>query len=553
MPHNMKQIDTCGLSFADLREEGMYYVDKTLLLADILGNNLRGVYLYTRPRRFGKTTNLSMLDAFFNIQYKGNTWFDGLKISEYPEYAQYKNAFPVIRLDLKDTVASNNKTFMNRVRSAIAEAYHDHMYLLDSELDETDAILFRKVLSKETSDDYVPDCIRDLCRLLNKYHGRRAIILIDEYDRAVADSFGDAAHRKSMDSLGTILSSALKSNPHLQLAYITGIMQIAKENIFSGLNNLRVNNILSRESDERFGFTESEVKELLSYYGRSDEFDVVKTWYDGYRFGDAEVYNPYSIMYYTSSPDEPLPYWANTAKDVAIEWLLDKVDMKTFSNIMSLVNGGSIDIKLNVTQTYEDLKRDIKSVYNLMVLSGYLKAIPKGDGSYEVSIPNKEVMTIVNEKMWNLNLIDDGTYNEFNIAVLDGDSEKAVRILQSVLKDASYLTLNDEHDYQLVMMTIMHTLSRAYSIRTEYEAGNGRLDMILTPRREGMTPLIFELKKVDSERELDGAVENAIAQIHERRYYLDMSGEVILFGIAFWSKIPKGRSERILVRNGTLV
>lgn len=188
----------------------MYYVDKTLLLADILGNNLRGVYLYTRPRRFGKTTNLSMLDAFFNIQYKGNTWFDGLKISEYPEYAQYKNAFPVIRLDLKDTVASNNKTFMNRVRSAIAEAYHDHMYLLDSELDETDAILFRKVLSKETSDDYVPDCIRDLCRLLNKYHGRRAIILIDEYDRAVADSFGDAAHRKSMDSLGTILSSALK-------------------------------------------------------------------------------------------------------------------------------------------------------------------------------------------------------------------------------------------------------------------------------------------------------------------------------------------------------
>lgn len=549
----MKQIDTCGLSFADLREEGMYYVDKTLLLADILGNNLRGVYLYTRPRRFGKTTNLSMLDAFFNIQYKGNTWFDGLKISEYPEYAQYKNAFPVIRLDLKDTVASNNKTFMNRVRSAIAEAYHDHMYLLDSELDETDAILFRKVLSKETSDDYVPDCIRDLCRLLNKYHGRRAIILIDEYDRAVADSFGDAAHRKSMDSLGTILSSALKSNPHLQLAYITGIMQIAKENIFSGLNNLRVNNILSRESDERFGFTESEVKELLSYYGRSDEFDVVKTWYDGYRFGDAEVYNPYSIMYYTSSPDEPLPYWANTAKDVAIEWLLDKVDMKTFSNIMSLVNGGSIDIKLNVTQTYEDLKRDIKSVYNLMVLSGYLKAIPKGDGSYEVSIPNKEVMTIVNEKMWNLNLIDDGTYNEFNIAVLDGDSEKAVRILQSVLKDASYLTLNDEHDYQLVMMTIMHTLSRAYSIRTEYEAGNGRLDMILTPRREGMTPLIFELKKVDSERELDGAVENAIAQIHERRYYLDMSGEVILFGIAFWSKIPKGRSERILVRNGTLV
>lgn len=221
--------------------------------------------------------------------------------------------------------------------------------------------------------------------------------------------------------------------------------------------------------------------------------------------------------------------------------------------MMSLINGDSIEVELDTDMTYESLEYSLDSVYSLMVMAGYLTAVPKEYGVYEISISNKEVCILVKKKMRDLRLIDNEKYKEFNTAVLDGDCETMVRILQSVLKDASYLILNDEHDCQLVMLTIMHTLFHVYSIRTEYEAGNGRLDMILTPKGEGMTPLIFELKKVDSEKELDGAVEDAIAQIHEKRYYLDMSGEIVLFGIAFWSKIPKGRSERIKVREGMLV
>lgn len=279
-----------------MRRREKYYVDKTLLIDDILRSGDRNIYLFTRPRRFGKTTNLSMLDAFFNLRYKGNTWFDGLAISDHHEYDGYRNAFPVVNLDLKDTVSPGGRSFMDRMRSVIANAYLEHGYLLDSGLNDRDAGRFRKVLDGDVGDAYVQDCIPDLCRLLESYHGQKVILLIDEYDRAVADSFGDDSHRRIMDTLGPILSSALKGNHHLQMAYVTGIMQIAEESMFSNLNNLFVDNVLSTISDERFGFTGSEVRELLDYYGRSDEFDIVREWYDGYRFGDAEVYNPYSIM-----------------------------------------------------------------------------------------------------------------------------------------------------------------------------------------------------------------------------------------------------------------
>ncbi len=549
----MKQIDVGGLSFKELREGNRYYVDKTMLLADILGTNDRGVYLYTRPRRFGKSTNLSMLDAFFNIDYKGNDWFEGLEISDHHEYDRYRNAFPVIRIDMGVCKKAPFEIFISMFRESILSAFNGHRYLLDTEtLDSRTRNLFESLKEHVTIDILILS-IRILSEELTRYHGVKPIILIDEYDRAVADSFGDPVCCPIMDFISSFMYATIKGNENRQMVYVTGVMQIAKEGIFSGLNNISSDNVLFTRSDERFGFTESEVRDVLSYYGRSDDFETVKEWYDGYRFGDAEVYNPYSIMQYLSNRSKPNTYWTNTAKDVVLNWILNRIGMGTFSQMMSLINGDSIKVELDADMTYEGLEHSLNSVYSLMVMAGYLTAIPKEYGVYEISIPNKEVSILVNKKMKDLKVIDDGKYNDFNTAVLNGDCETMVRVLQSVLRDASYLILNDEHDYQLVMLTIMHTLSRAYSIRTEYEAGNGRLDMILTPKREGMTPLIFELKKVDSERELDGAVEDTIAQIHERRYHLDMSGDVVLFGIAFWSKIPRGRSERIQVRDGMLI
>ena len=273
----MKQIDAGGLSFQDLRDCDKYYVDKTLLIKDILDCNDRGIYLFTRPRRFGKTTNLSMLDAFFNIEYKGNNWFDGLAISNYPEYERYKNAFPVIKLNLKDTKCDSYKTFVNRIKSVVMKSYSSHDYLLESNvLKDYEKEKFVDTLSGKIDCDFIIDCIPALCDLLNRYHGVKPVVLIDEYDRAVSDSFGEESHRKIMDYLGSFLSPILKNNDNVQMAYVTGVMQIAKESIFSGLNNLTINNVFSTGSDERFGFTEAEIKELFVYYGHPEKFAEAK-------------------------------------------------------------------------------------------------------------------------------------------------------------------------------------------------------------------------------------------------------------------------------------
>ena len=267
----MKQIDTCGLSFPDIRDDDKYYVDKTLLIKDILDGNPRGVYLFTRPRRFGKTTNLSMLNAFFNIKYKGNTWFDGLEISKYPEYEKYKNAFPVLYLNLKGTDAPNYDAFLAAMQSAVLDSLKKHLYLLDyDKVTKDEQLLFDALFTGTASYEQLRTSVVKITEILERYHGRKVVVLIDEYDRAVSDAFGTESHKPMMEFLGVFLSPILKNNESLQMAYITGIMQITKESIFSGLNNLKVNNVFSVESDERFGFTESEVKELLSYYGNPE-------------------------------------------------------------------------------------------------------------------------------------------------------------------------------------------------------------------------------------------------------------------------------------------
>lgn len=244
----MKQIDTGGLSFPDLRNDDFYYVDKTLLIKDILEKNDRGVYLFTRPRRFGKTTNLSMLDAFFNIEYKGNTWFDDLAISRYSQFDNVKNKFPVVSLNFKNTKSSDYGKFIELMKSAIYEAFDSHRYLLNSDRIEPDQKKkFMEVLDESTSEALLGNRMYLLCKMLERHHGRKVIVLIDEYDRAISDSFGSKSFRPVMDYLEEFLNYLLKNNDSLQMAYVTGVTLIAKESIFSGLNNLKVNNVFSRK------------------------------------------------------------------------------------------------------------------------------------------------------------------------------------------------------------------------------------------------------------------------------------------------------------------
>ncbi len=542
----MKQIDMGGLSFSERREQDKYYIDKTMLIADILTEGDSNVYLFTRPRRFGKTTNLSMLDAFFNIEYKGNTWFDGLEISEHLEFERYKNAFPVVYIDLKDSIADSEEEFVNRIREAISLAFLRHDYLLDSGIMKpVEVESFKNAMNKSTEKSYIRDSIPLLCRLLKSYHKKGVIILVDEYDRAVSDVFGEECHKSILRVLSNFLGAALKTNSGLQMAYVTGITQIAEESIFSGLNNLSVNNVMSVTPGERFGFTEDEVRMVLRDYGAEDRFPEAKRWYDGYRFGIADVYNPFSIMSYVSKRFQPDSYWANTSSNSVMGWMFERIEDRNFQTILDLIDGKVVRSEISTSLVYSRLGKDDTALFSLMVFSGYLKAVPAGKKKFKLSIPNREVRDIVEEIIKGMNPIDNGTFTEFNRAVLRCDADEMARRLQSILLSGSYMNLHVENAYGLILMTVMHSLAKKYEVRTEYDAGNGRTDIIMRPRREGTVPMVFELKKVDAVKKLDAGLDEAMDQIHTKRYYLGMPGKVILIGMSFCVKVPKVRIQVI--------
>ncbi|MBQ8643483.1 MAG: AAA family ATPase [Candidatus Methanomethylophilaceae archaeon] len=279
--------------FKEVRDEGYLYVDKSDMIPQILSQKSK-VYLYTRPRRFGKSLNLSMLDAFFNIKYpKDNTWFDDLKVSDCKECDEHRNAYPVIYLDFKRLNSKDMETFNEKLSEMLSMLYDSFGYLLDSKnISVREAELIQLTIDEELTPSKMYSSILRLSELLYKHHGKKVIVLIDEYDNPIHNAFGKPHHQEILDSMRDILSSALKGNDSLQFGVVTGVMQISKESIFSGLNNLRVNNVLSKDFDEMFGFTDEEVEAVLEEYGHPERIDEAREWYDGYRFGDANVYNP---------------------------------------------------------------------------------------------------------------------------------------------------------------------------------------------------------------------------------------------------------------------
>lgn len=542
----MKQIDTGGLLFNELRKRDKYYVDKSLLIKDVLESNDSGIYLFTRPRRFGKTTNLSMLDAFLNMRYEGNTWFDDLAISDYPQFRKYKNEYPVLNINLKGSKSPTYDDFLKAMGSVILQSLKEHLYLFDYPgLTDDEKYLFDSLSRRTAEREQLRTSASDIMHILERYHGKKVVVLIDEYDRAVADSFGKESHIPVMDFLGEFMNSTLKNNSSLQLACVTGVMQIAKESMFSDLNNIKINNIFSERSDERFGFTEKEVMMVLSDYGHPEKMEEAKRWYDGYHFGNVNVYNPYSIMNYVEDGFKPKPFWSNSGGDHVFRWLLERVSSSNLSKILSLIEGGTIRVKLLPSLRYEILNSNDVSLYSLMAMSGYLKAVDTGSGDYDISIPNLEISGIVERIIDEVNPIDTDLFLEFNRAVLDCDADRMTSTLQSILLEGSYLNLNMEYSYGLILMTIMHALSKRYEVRTEYDAGNGRTDITMRPKHEGTVPMIFELKKVRSESEPDDGLREALSQIHEKRYYMGMPGKVILVGISFHLKTPRVSIEMI--------
>ena len=533
--------------FNKIRDKNAYYVDKSALIDDIINLDSE-VYLFTRPRRFGKSLNLSMLDSYFNLRYADDPdRFAGLRISELRSNDPEKNSNPVVHLNLKDLKAPDYGWFLKALGGKMSRLYRMFPELKESDLlDERQKQIYNEIFMEHADETLLSSSLGHLTEMIETVYGKPVIVLIDEYDNAVNEAATLDARRSILGFYSTFLSEALKSNRSLKFAVLTGVMQIAKASIFSGLNNLYTDSIFDTRFQEYWGFSEDEVEKLCADFGHPEMFEEAKEWYDGYRFGTAEVYNPWSVLNYVVSGFVPKAYWAESSANSILKQLYRSIDVKNFGQILNLLDGGSFVTALRMSMTYDTIDNDDKSMYSLMAMTGYLKVVPVSGREFEVSFPNREVESIMRDIVDDMMVpSNDAEFKRFCSAVADGRTDQMDDILSRILVQGSYWNLTDEKSYELILMTVLFGIASQYRIRTEQEGGNGRIDIIMEPKAAGRAGMIIELKKVDSEAELECAASAALSQIHEKRYYLGMHGTVLLYGISFCGKIPFIRHDRL--------
>ena len=541
-------------NFREIRDRGGYYIDKTSLIDEILNNDLTMVHLFTRPRRFGKSTNLSMIDAYLNLRYIGNNWFEGLGISDLRPSDPLKNTYPVIYLDLKESASDSYDTFLEKFRSVIADVCKGFPELAEPGCQDPDDVSIFMDLKAQRSN--LGNLIRSasiLSRMLEKRFLKKAVILIDEYDGPLNQTYGQPEQARVMGFLREFLSSALKGNDHLAFAVVTGVMQVAKESIFSGLNNLKVNSILSTDMDEMFGFTPDEVERMCADFGHAEAFGMAREWYDGYRFGDAEIYNPWSVLMFVDSGFVPAPYWAGTSGNSIIADLLSIPDEETYRNIMLLGSGKSIPCDIKPGVTFADMSDLGKGIYTVMAFSGYLTAVhDDASDAYTLHIPNREMYGIfadtIVDRTGHSGLT--GPMRQFSKAVLSGDTERIRSSLLDLLERVvSGRVLDNEHSYQAFIAGLLMNLFGNYRITADFESGLGCHD-IRMERIRGSTPnIVMEIKKSKlkdpSGEQMSSLALEALNQIHRMDYAHGLAGETLLYGIAFHGKVPTVVSERL--------
>lgn len=434
----------------------------------------------------------------------------------------------------------------------MSELYRCHKYLLESgNLDDVDRGYFKKVLCGELDHLRLRKAIHRLSRMLCEHHGRKVIILLDEYDNPINNSYGKPFHQDVINVMRDVLSSALKGNESLEFGVITGVMQIAKESIFSGLNSLYVNNILSEDFDESFGFTDGEVRSILEDNGHPEKYQEAKEWYDGYRFGNTHVYNPWSILNYVKSNFKPRPYWAGTSGNDILRTLIDGADDSVFDDLLSLSQGMSIRKRLDTTVTMRDLEHDDNAIFSLMVMSGYLTAVEQ-DGGHMLLIPNGEMYRVFGDMIGiHLNRRCGNSrcgllIHDLSRAILRNDPKAIESNLYDLLATViGSNMLTHEHVYQGFLVGLLMHLSGKYRVTAEMENGKGRYDIMLRSKSSENPNIIMELKRSDSESSLQHDAEQALSQIMERDYIHGLKGDILLYGIAFHGKEPRIVSEMI--------
>lgn len=543
-------------NFEKLRQEDFYYIDKTRLIEQLL-TRWGEVNLFTRPRRFGKSLNMSMLQSFFEIG-KDKTLFDGLRISDNQELCEkYQGKFPVVSVSLKGINGATYEEARRFLIKTINEEARRLSVLSDStELDETDHELLIQLKKKEMTNDSLVYSIRELTELLEKHYGRKVIVLIDEYDVPLAKANENGYYDEMVLLIRNLFENALKTNSSLKFAVLTGCLRIAKESIFTGLNNFKVYSITDKSFDETFGFTDAEVRELLRYYGQEKYYETVKEWYDGYRFGNVDVYCPWDVINFCSDhladPGlEPKNYWANTSGNSVISHFIDSVGKPqklTRMELEQLVNGGIVQKEINFELTYKELYSSIDNLWSTLFMTGYLTQRGEPSGNrYNLVIPNREIRNIITNhilKMFKENVKDDGkTVSDLCDALLNQNPEKVELIFTEYMKKT--ISIRDtfarkptkENFYHGLLLGILG-FKENWSVMSNRESGDGFGDILIRIEDEDVG-IVIEVKYAD-DGNLQGECEKALQQIIDIRYTEALEQEgihtIIKYGIACYRK-----------------
>ena len=549
-----KRIPIGYEDFKQIIDGGFYYVDKTMLIYELLHNGGQN-NLITRPRWFGKTLNFSMLRFFFDITEKDNAYlFDGLKISEhYNELKQYRNTHPVITLSLKCAKKGNYKGAVGSLCREIRAQFDKYSFILDSDkLTKVSRTEFNEILEcSEADENLFNESIKLLCSCLKQYYGMNTIILIDEYDVPLEDAYFSGCYDEMVSFIRSLFESALKTNPALEFSVITGCLRISKESIFTGLNNLDVNSILSDTYSESFGFVQEEVDELMRYYGIEEKKPVMKKWYDGYLFGKTEVYNPWSVLNQTKiwardSRAFAAAWWANTSSNNIIRTLVEQSDNETKALIERLINGGSIETYLKDTITYGDLTHGSENIWSFLFFTGYLRVkSARASGTkvlYSLVIPNLEIHDCYTDIIMRYfeEYKKDIDKDELFKALLNRD---AIGFAEQITKLLSRTISFYDHTESFYHGLISGLLAgnTYYKVESNRETGSGRSDLVIYQKDRFINAIIIEFKVCRANEEIDAAAQRALCQIDEKDYAAEARNQgyknIIKYGIAFKDKL----------------
>ena len=555
-------------NFQEIEKSGFYYVDKTKLIEQLL-ENWSKVNLFTRPRRFGKTLNMSMLKSFFEIG-ADRTLFDGLYISRNQKLCEeYMGKYPVIFLSLKGIDGLSFEAAKYRLTELIGVEAERFAFLADSEkLTENERSKYRAIIhlvngKYSMDEDMLVSSLQTLSQLLCRHYGQKAIILIDEYDVPLDKAFQHGYYKEMVSLIRGLFGQALKTNDDLQFAVLTGCLRVSKESIFTGLNNFKVYAADDVRYDEEFGFTNEEVKKLLANYNLQEHFEKVKEWYDGYHFGDADIYCPWDVINYVddllSDPNvQPKSYWINSSGNDLVKRFIEQADITTKDEIEQLIAGNAVEKRIRSDLTYNEIDNSIDNIWSVLFTTGYLTRLGKADnGVYKLIIPNQEIREVFVQQIreWFNQIVANNraSIDKINQGFLEGKAETIQRELTMFLGETIRVfdtkARNEEKEifYHDILLGILKNYP-GWVVKSNRESGDGFADILLKPKNPD-AGIIVELKDVRSLHDLDQACERALEQIKDRRYDIELRedgrNDILAYGIAFCRKRCKVVVEKL--------